>query len=50
MNTPLVTFTIAGLVAGTIITITAPPLVAVIMVLGVAAICVTGYFITKGGV
>lgn len=39
----LVTITIVGLVAGTIITITAPPAAAVIMVLGVAAVCLVGY-------
>ena len=52
MNTTsgIVTITIAGLVAGTIITITAPPGAAIIMVLGVAAITAAGYFnILKSG-
>lgn len=38
----LVTITIAGVVAGLVITITAPPLAAVCMVLGVTAICGVG--------
>jgi hypothetical protein len=45
----LVTITIVGLVAGTIITITAPPAAAVVMVLGVAAICVFGYLAIQKG-
>jgi len=45
----LVTIAIAGLVAGTIITITAPPAAAVVMVLGVGAICVCGYLAIQKG-
>jgi hypothetical protein len=48
MNT-LVTITIVGLVAGTIITITAPPVAAVVMVLGVGAICIFGYLTIRKG-
>jgi hypothetical protein len=45
----LVTITIVGLVAGTIITITAPPGAAVVMVLGIGAICVFGYVALQKG-
>ena len=45
----IVTITIAGLVAGTLITITAPPAAAVIMVLGVGAMCVFGYLALQKG-
>ena len=46
----VVTITIAGLIAGVVITITAPPLAAVIMVLGIGALCVFGYVaVQKGG-
>lgn len=49
MNSGLVTITIAGLVAGLVITITAPPVAAVCMVLGVAAVCGVGYVCVKKG-
>ena len=45
MNT-LVTITIVGL-AGLLITITAPPMAAIVMVLGVSVACVTGYVLVK---
>ena len=38
----VVTITIAGIVAGVVITITAPPIAAVVMVLGLAAVCSVG--------
>jgi len=45
----VVTIVIVGLVAGTVITITAPPWAACIMVLGIAAITYAGYRNIKGG-
>ena len=45
----LVTITIVGLLAGTIITITAPPAAAIVMVLGVGAICIFGYPAVRKG-
>ena len=35
----IVTITVVGLVAGTVVTITAPPLAAVVIVLGIAGVC-----------
>ena len=43
----LVTIVITGLVAGVVITITAPPAAAIVMVLGVATICGVGYLCIK---
>ena len=45
----VVTITIAGLIAGVLITITAPPMAAVIMVLGIGALCVWGYAALRNG-
>ena len=43
-----VTITIASIVAGVVITITAPPIAAVVMVLGLAAVCFFGWKASKG--
>jgi hypothetical protein len=47
MSNGLVTITIAGLMAGVVITITAPPIAAVLMVGWISTVWLIGYLILK---